>query len=131
MPDTSPYPSPSFHPETTLSNGVQPLISFSNACTELTIGVLEAGLAEIELAQSLYSDTRTWSSMAESMPQEAATKALTAARVKAELAVQRMREINDGLSSRLFSAVETMLTAWQAEAANAMRAFVGKNAAAR
>jgi len=131
VPDTHAHPPPSVRAELPPPTKAGPVADFSKACTDLAFGIMEATIAQAQLATTVYTDTHMWSSIAESEPKDAPIKALAAAREQAETSRQRLRQINDDLSAKLFTATETMMKAWQEEGANLMRfAALGQTTAA-
>ena len=80
------------------------IADFSKACTDLAFGIMEATIAQAQLATTVYIDTHIWSSIAESEPKNAPVTALATAGEQAESSRARLRQINDDLSAKMFAA---------------------------
>lgn len=115
MSDMTSSTAPLLRPESAIANAQRGLACWSKAYTELAHGLMTSGMAQLELARSLYaSEAGDWSSMKlPASPHDAAASAVAAARTRYDSAVQACRKINDDLTEHFFTAAETLADVWE------------------
>lgn len=126
------FPTGSFHPEIAMATAQNGLACWSRACTQLANGLMSAGMAQIDLARSIYAtEPSEWAHMvAPGNSQDIAHRWLHATKVKYDVAVKGYRRINDTLAANYFTAAESLMDGFGDEAKNGAIAPAGGNAAA-
>jgi hypothetical protein len=100
-----------FRPEAGMAAMQNGLACWSRAWTQLAEGMMQAGVAQMELAQSMSAtDPGSWMHTADPTHPRAAARALfNTSKAKYEAAVRSYRQINDTLMASLFTAADSVL----------------------
>src|SRR5271166_1429411 len=97
-------------PDMMLAGTQHGLACWSQACAEIAQGLMAAGMASVELANTLYGvEAGDWATMTGRVhPHEAGERFVSTARARYEAALKAYRKINDDLAAHVFKAAETL-----------------------
>ena len=100
----------SFHPETAAVAAQQRLACWSRAWTQMAHGMMAAGIAQMDVARSMYTAPSDWEQVfRQQNPSDAAHQWLDGAQSRFNTAIKQYRAINDELTKTVFGAVETLV----------------------
>ncbi len=110
MPNDTNVPPLSFHPETVAAAAQNRLACLSRAWTQMAQGMMAAGIAQMDVARSLYTTPSDLEQVfRQQNPSDAAHQWLNGAQARFNTAMKQYRAINDELTRTVFSAAETLV----------------------
>lgn len=100
-------------PEVAIAGARRGLACWSRAYTEFAHGLMEASLAQFDLARSIYgTQAAEWHVPPTARPHDAALRSLTGMHARYDMAVAAYRQINDRLAEHVFAAAEALMDAF-------------------
>jgi len=102
---------PIFRPEATLAEAQNGFACWSRTSTQVTHGLMSAGMAQIDLARAIYAAAPAdWQhAIPDHGRRKAAGRLLHTAQVRFDTVVNGSRQINDNLAASFFGAAETLV----------------------
>ena len=123
MPNDTNVPPLSFHPETVAAAAQNRLACLSRAWTQMAHGMMAAGIAQMDVARSLYTTPSDFEQVfRQQNPTDAAHQWLNGTQARFNTALKQYRAINDELAKTVFSAAETLVDGLTADSDAVMSA---------